>query len=156
MSELNSWGSREIQTNSEQAQKSWSCSDEQHQLLGISLPGWLSMHQDNSVQYWHNELTVLDVSSVTELHDAQPPATTGPSTQLRIKIAARLKIVIQLEFADNQTTTTKILSITETNEPINDTATVILDTHIKKKLLANRYKTMSERETSPAWIRSTT
>lgn len=132
MSELNSWGSREIQTNSEQAQKSWSCSDEQHQLLGISLPGWLSMHQDNSVQYWHNELTVLDVSSVTELHDAQPPATTGPSTQLRIKIAARLKIVTQLEFADNQTTTTKILSITETNEPINDTATVILDTHIKK------------------------
>lgn len=88
-------------------------------------------------------------SSITELDDAHPRATTDVSTELRMKIVARLKVTTQPRARRPQLNdspmsgdtwgsnvvlfTNLTTSITESNELIHVTATEILET-LKHKI----------------------
>lgn len=60
--------------------------------MGEILSLRLQYNGNISNQYGHNELILFEVSSITELHDAQPPATTDASIWPRVKIVARLNV----------------------------------------------------------------
>lgn len=96
---------------------------------------------NSSEQCGHNELTLIDWSSLAELHNAHPTAVAVASAELRMNDVAKVatkprtrlpeltdKVPTDKNAFRCETTSSPTIRITETNELIHSTITVVLQT----------------------------